>query len=41
VLEGALARVREYVPRLDEDRSLGGELSALARALRTGEVVLA
>src|SRR4051794_15186149 len=39
VLEGALARVREYVPRLEEDRSLGAELSALARALRTGEVV--
>jgi histidine ammonia-lyase len=40
-LEGALARVREYVPRLDEDRSLGDELSALATALRTGELVLA
>jgi histidine ammonia-lyase len=41
VLEGALARVREYVPRLDEDRSLGGEISELASALRTGELVLA
>jgi histidine ammonia-lyase len=40
-LEGALARVRGYVPRVEEDRSLGGELSALARALRTGELVLA
>jgi histidine ammonia-lyase len=40
-LEGALARVREYVPRLDQDRSLGDELSALAAALRTGELVLA
>jgi histidine ammonia-lyase len=40
-LEGALARVREYVPRLDEDRSLGGEISDLACALRTGELVLA
>jgi histidine ammonia-lyase len=41
VLEGALARVREYVPRLEQDRSLGGELSELAVALRTGELVLA
>ena len=41
LLEGALARVREYVPRLDEDRSLGGEISELASALRTGELVLA
>jgi histidine ammonia-lyase len=40
VLEGALERVRAHVPRLDEDRSLGGEISALARAVRTGEVVL-
>jgi histidine ammonia-lyase len=39
-LEAALARVREYVPRLDEDRSLAGELAELARALRLGEVVL-
>jgi histidine ammonia-lyase len=40
-LEGALARVREYVPRLDEDRPLGDEISGLAGALRTGELVLA
>jgi histidine ammonia-lyase len=39
-LEGALARVRGYVPRLEEDRSLGGELSGLASALTTGELVL-
>jgi histidine ammonia-lyase len=39
-LEEALARVREYVPRLEEDRSLAGELAALANALRLGEVVL-
>jgi histidine ammonia-lyase len=41
VLEGALERVRSYVPRLDEDRPLGEEIARLARALRTGEVVLA
>ena len=40
-LEGALARVREYVPRLEEDRSLGDEIGRLALALRTGELVLA
>jgi histidine ammonia-lyase len=39
-LEQAAARVREYVPRVEEDRSLAGELAELARALRTGEVVL-
>jgi histidine ammonia-lyase len=39
-LEAALARVREYVPRVEEDRSLAGELAALASALRTGELVL-
>jgi histidine ammonia-lyase len=39
-LEAALARVREYVARVEEDRSLAGELDALARALRLGEVVL-
>jgi len=39
-LEAALARVREYVPRLEEDRSLAAELAALASALRLGEVVL-
>jgi histidine ammonia-lyase len=40
-LEAAAARVREYVPRVEEDRSLATELAALAEALRTGEVVLA
>jgi histidine ammonia-lyase len=39
-LETALARVREYVPRVEEDRSLAAELAALAAALRTGELVL-
>lgn len=39
-LEDALARVREIVPRVEEDRSLGAELEALARALRTGALVL-
>jgi histidine ammonia-lyase len=40
-LEGALARVRAYVPRLEEDRSLGDEIGGLALALRTGELMLA
>jgi histidine ammonia-lyase len=40
-LEGAHARVREYVAYLDEDRSLSNELTALAGALRSGELVLA
>ena len=40
VLERALAHVREYVPRVEEDRSLAAELTALADALRTGELVL-
>ena len=39
-LEQALARVREYVPRVEEDRSLAGELDALATAIRTGELTL-
>jgi histidine ammonia-lyase len=39
-LEQAAARVRERVPRVEEDRSLAGELAGLAGALRTGEVVL-
>jgi histidine ammonia-lyase len=39
-LEAAAARVREYVPRVEEDRSLAAELARLADALRTGEVVL-
>src|SRR3954471_15688126 len=41
VLELALERVRRRVPRIEEDRSVSAELEALARALRTGEVVLA
>ena len=40
-LEAAAAAVRGYVPRLEEDRSLAGELARLADALRTGELVLA
>jgi histidine ammonia-lyase len=40
-LESALARVRALVPRLEEDRSLAGELGGLATALRTGELALA
>jgi hypothetical protein len=32
--------VREYVPRVEEDRSLAAELAVLARAIRVGEVVL-
>jgi histidine ammonia-lyase len=39
-LELALGRVREYVARVEEDRSLAPELAALAAALRSGEVVL-
>ncbi len=39
-LEQAVARVRAIVPRVEEDRSLAAELAGLARALRTGEVVL-
>ena len=39
-LEEAAARVRGYVPRVEEDRSLAGELAGLADALRTGELVL-
>ncbi len=40
-LEAAAAGVRKWVARVEEDRSLAGELAALAEALRTGEVVLA
>jgi histidine ammonia-lyase len=40
-LEHALARVRERVPRLEEDRSLADELDDLAVALRTGDLALA
>jgi histidine ammonia-lyase len=39
-LEGALASVRERVPRLEQDRSLADELAALALALRSGELTL-
>ena len=41
VLEEAVARVRAYVPRVEEDRSLAAELATLAGALRSGELVLA
>jgi histidine ammonia-lyase len=41
VLEEAVARVRAFVPRVEEDRSLSGELASLAAALRSGELVLA
>jgi histidine ammonia-lyase len=40
-LEAAAARVRERVPRVEEDRSLAAELARLADGLRTGEVALA
>jgi histidine ammonia-lyase len=40
-LEEALARVRERVPRVEEDRSLATELAGLADALRLGELTLA
>jgi histidine ammonia-lyase len=40
-LEGALGQVRAIVPRLEEDRSLAGELDTLAGAVRTGALVLA
>jgi histidine ammonia-lyase len=40
-LEAALATVREIVPRVEEDRSLAGELATLAGGLRTGRVALA
>ncbi len=40
-LEAAAARVRERVPRVEEDRSLAAELAGLADGLRTGEVALA
>jgi histidine ammonia-lyase len=39
-LEGALSGVRSYVARLDEDRSLSGELEALAGALHSGALRL-
>jgi histidine ammonia-lyase len=40
-LESAAAAVREYVPRVEEDRSLARELAVLAGALRTGALRLA
>lgn len=40
VLEQAVARVRERVPRIEDDRSIAGELTELAAALRTGDLVL-
>jgi len=40
VLEQAVARVRDYVPRVEEDRSLAAELAVLADALRSGELTL-
>jgi histidine ammonia-lyase len=39
-LERAVAQVRSYVARVEEDRSLAAEMTALAGALRSGEVVL-
>jgi histidine ammonia-lyase len=41
VLEDALDRVREHVPRVEEDRSLAGEIDTLADAIRLGELRLA
>ncbi|HEX8086987.1 MAG TPA: histidine ammonia-lyase [Solirubrobacteraceae bacterium] len=38
-LEEAVARVRAYVPRVEEDRSLAQEIAALATAIRTEEVL--
>ena len=35
-LEGAIAAVRERVPRVEHDRSLAGELALLARDIRLG-----
>ncbi len=40
MLEQAVARVRSIVPRVERDRSLSGELTDLAQALRTGELRL-
>ncbi len=39
-LEGALERVRELVPRVEEDRSLSAEIGRLADAIRTGALRL-
>jgi histidine ammonia-lyase len=40
VLEDAVDRVREIVPRVEEDRSLAEEIGRLADAIRTGELTL-
>ena len=40
-LEGAIAAVRQRVPRLEQDRSLAGELATLADDLRLGRLALA
>jgi histidine ammonia-lyase len=37
-LEDAVARVREIVPRVEEDRSLAEEIGRLADAIRTGKL---
>ncbi|HEV3378053.1 MAG TPA: histidine ammonia-lyase [Thermoleophilaceae bacterium] len=39
-LEDAVARVRETVPRVEEDRSLADEIGRLAEAIRTGALTL-
>jgi histidine ammonia-lyase len=39
-LEDAVARVREIVPRVEEDRSLAEEVGRLADTIRTGELEL-
>jgi histidine ammonia-lyase len=39
-LEDAVARVREIVPRVEEDRSLADEIGRLADAIRTGPLTL-
>jgi histidine ammonia-lyase len=39
-LEDAVARVREIVPRVEEDRSLAEEIGRLADAIRTGALTL-
>jgi histidine ammonia-lyase len=39
-LEDAVARVREIVPRVEEDRSLAEEIGRLADSIRTGALVL-
>jgi histidine ammonia-lyase len=41
MLEAALAGVRTRVARIEQDRSLSAEVTALAHALRSGELVLA